>query len=189
MEEEAAVLQQRLVMGVGKETDLGVGEDQAAYHIISQEFLESLAQWALYQRLPGAPLQAGRERLLPLLASPQWLDETGPDQSRQGSFQLQKPLVALPLLGAGQSLHSRLRGLFVYVRENQGAVPTVTLEGSARGDISASPAEIESQILDDSAGEQADQVGVAGEVRVHSRENSPRLGCSSQFGASFQDQN
>ncbi len=184
--QEAAVLPERGVVGVGEGADQRVREDDAAHQVVREGPLDRLAEWPLEQGRPGVVV---RHAATQLGAVGQRLGERREHPSGELPGHLVEALPGLPLaVGAGQR-PERLPGTARVARVHQqaGRLPVAHGRG-VRGDPAPPQVQPQPEVPHHLPRQQADQVGVARQPGVHTRERPGGDGRPADPGQPFQDQ-
>ncbi|CAO0833571.1 hypothetical protein SMICM17S_13273 [Streptomyces microflavus] len=181
--EEAPVLEQRGVVGVGEGADQGVGQHHAAYQVIGEVPLDGHPDGLLEQGPPGlGVVDPGPQRVPGGERLGQGREDPFGDPLRHGVEAL--PGRVLPL-SAGQ----RGEGLPgpVAADEQPGGAPLADDRGVG-GDGPLADGEVQPEIADDLPRQQGDQIGVAREAGVDAGEGPGRDRRSPGGVQAFQDE-
>jgi hypothetical protein len=161
--EEAAVLLQGGVVGVGEGADEGVGEDHTAHQVVLEVLLHGGPDRLLEQHPPGLLVV---EAAAQLVAGGQRLRE-GREDPLGGAA---GPAVELPpgpvlAVGTGEP-GERLPGAPFAAADEESGGPAVAFCGCVGGDGTGADPEVQRKVPDDLLRQQADQVRVAGQPGV-----------------------
>lgn len=171
--EEAAVLLEGRVVGVGERADQGVGEDDAAHQVVREALLDSPADRLLEEHPPGRVVVDPPTQRVPVRER---LGEGGKDPLGDAAGRLVELGPRGVLAPAAREPLEGDTGTLLTTADEQPGGPAVTLGRGVRGHGAAAHGEVEPEIVDDLVGQQADQVRVPRQSRVDPGEGPGRDG-------------
>lgn len=181
--EEAPVLEQRGVVGVGEGADQGVGEDDPAYQVVGEVLLDRHPERFLEQHPPGVGVVDPLAQRVP---ARQRLGERREDPYREPLRHGVEPLPGRVLALAAGERGEGLPG--AVARDEQPGGASVAHGGGVGGDGPLAYGEVEAEVPDDLVGQQGHQVRVAREPGVDPGEGAGRDRRSPGVAETFQDE-
>ncbi|CAM5697193.1 hypothetical protein SFUMM280S_08810 [Streptomyces fumanus] len=183
--QEAAVLEQGGVVGVGEGADQGVGEDHAPDQVVGEVLLDGDPHRFLEQGPPGVRVVDPAAQFLP---GGQRFGERREDPPGDlAGHAVEAPPGRVLAFAAGEPGEGLPRPPLAPA-DQQPRRSAAPLDGRVRGDVPGAHPEVQAEVPDDLPGQQADQVGVAGQPGVDAGEGPGGHRRSAGAGQPFQDQ-
>ena len=174
--EEAAVLLEVRVVGPREGADEGVREEHAAHEVARVVVLDDATDGLLDHRVPHALcalVARGENALTGLAPRRERVEQGGPERLGEHAAVLGEQGELLGIRRCTDAGEGGGRALGVVVRDEKARLAARRGIGGVRGDRAGREGEVEAELLDDAGWEQAHEVRVARQFRVHAGE---RLG-------------